>query len=755
MACFLSRPYSIVLTFTLLLILIPDIACICIGRNRTLDPCRAPADCDGELDCIDPTSETRSRCKPKSKICECQTAQIVPCPSASGCARGEGCAKVSSADSPSQTSFCVSCNAIKNPPPMRTIAPFNNKQCVDSPTPLPSPTETPGPARRSLDYCSAIDPCADGLLCLDTAVASGPLECTPESIGCRCYSQNNNENCSTSDQCQHPLETCVLNTINGNTTCASCNLVNTSPFSIEAFPSNQTQCDSLPSRPPPHFAPSAGLSYDRCSLDYPCVGDYTCMFNDFAAFETRRCTEKTTFDDCFCGTLDRKADTFIQYCDSSTKCPRAEICAQESNTFNSFCISLTRFEQSQPCDFTLLQALPSRGSAVWDESCSDDLDCVEGMYCTHPTSEFGKCYNRKNCRCKSFVPTVCQSDADCLDAEACVIQPGSKQDPYCYSKTRLPVNPYLRQVSSKPSPTPTVLPTDGWTLDLCQNDSDCQQDYKRICQHSTELYGSCDGRELCVCRAQNKSDSVCKRSTDCSLGEVCVQLTDSDDKNGECNSHKLVALEYFEGVYVEVNGSKRRKIRPPSPVPTLLATVSASISTIPSSSSSPIASSSVSASVSPSASSSPSPSSSAPLLSESGSSTPSAAASSDSSEAEVDPDQASPEPICIDAEALVDMSSSQLVFKTARRASVLCDTKNSCATAGHMVTWQGHTMMMQTYCTLHASCVRRVKSVNSPRMQRGLRVRSRTDGLHFTALAARYESKVEETVLRNVVSLGW
>lgn len=755
MACFLSRPYSVVLTFALLLILIPDIDCNCIGRNRTLDPCRESIDCDSELVCIDRGTDVRGACEPNSKICECQTATIVRCPPATGCGRGEGCAKVSSAENPEPISFCVSCNAIANPPPKRTIAPINNIQCVVSPTPLPSPTKTPGPARRNLDYCSPTESCADDLLCLDTANLTELTDCKPESIGCRCYPQNDDENCSSSDQCQHPLETCVLNTISGNTTCASCNLVNTNPFSIEAFASNQTQCASLPTRPPPNFVPSAGLSFDKCSLDYPCVRNYTCMFNDIEEFKTRRCTEKTTFEGCYCGTLDRKADTFIEVCNSSTKCPRGEICAQESHTFNSFCISLTRFEQSQPCQYVPLQALPSRGSAVMDESCSDDLDCVEGMYCTHAASDFGKCYNRKNCRCKPFVPTVCQSDADCLEAEVCVIQPGSKQDPYCYSKNRLPINPFLRRISSNSSRTPTVLPSDGWTSDLCQDDSDCQQDYKRVCQHSTELYGSCNGRELCICRAQNNSDTVCKKSTDCSLGEICVQFTDSEDKNGMCNSHKLVALEYLEGVYVEVNGNKRQKIRTPSPIPTFSATVSPSISTTPSSTSLPSASSSVSATASPSPSSSPSPSVPTPSPSESGSSTPSATASSDSNETEDDSTQASPEPICIDAEALADMTSSQLVFKSARRASVLCDANNSCATAGHMVTWQGQTMMMQTYCALHVSCVRRVKSVNSPRMQRGLRVRSRTDGLLFTALAARYESKVEEVVLRNVVSLGW
>lgn len=564
MVCHLSQPNSIALTFLLVLVFIPGIACNCIGRNRTLDPCRTSTDCDGELVCIDRTNENRNLCRPRSEICECQTPAIVRCPSESGCARGEGCANVSSATRSSPVSFCVSCNAIKNPPPMRTIAPFNDAQCITSPTPLPSPTKTPGPARRNLDFCSTADPCARGLSCLDTTDVSERTACKPESIGCRCYRRRGSTAaCSSSSDCNRPLETCILSTVTGETFCGSCNLVNTNAFFIEASPSNETQCDSLPSRPAPDFVPSAGLSYDRCSLDYPCIKNYTCMFNDFAAFVTRKCTKKTSFDDCFCGTLDLKADTFIKFCDRTTTCPSGEICAQESNTFNSFCISLTLFEQSQPCEFTPLQALPTRGKAVNDEWCSDNLDCAEGMYCTHPSSEFGQCYNRKKCRCRPFNLKVCESDSDCLRREVCVIQPGSKQDPYCYSRKRLRVNPYLVRVSAKPSPIATSLPADGWTFDLCKEDSDCKQEsYSRVCRHSTELNGSCEGRELCVCRPAETADAQCQRTKECGQGELCVQFRETNEKSGRCFSKKLLKIRYYRGVYIERIRNRGSKIQP-------------------------------------------------------------------------------------------------------------------------------------------------------------------------------------------------
>lgn len=64
-------------------------------------------------------------------------------------------------------------------------------------------------------------------------------------------------------------------------------------------------------------------------------------------------------------------------------------------------------------------------------------------------------------------------------------------------------------------------------------------------------------------------------------------------------------------------------------------------------------------------------------------------------------------------------------------------------------------MMMSSYCEeLGVECNVVATVVNSPRMKVGLRIKSRTDGLEFTALAARFESKVEEHVLRSVVRLG-
>lgn len=108
------------------------------------------------------------------------------------------------------------------------------------------------------------------------------------------------------------------------------------------------------------------------------------------------------------------------------------------------------------------------------------------------------------------------------------------------------------------------------------------------------------------------------------------------------------------------------------------------------------------------------------------------------------------EPVCVDAEALAGLD---LVFEKHVMASVLCDKFGSCATKGHIVAYHGRPMMMRSYCDL-VGCVRKVLLVNSPVRRRGLRVQSRTEGLEYTAFAARFGTRVEEVLLSAAVKIG-
>lgn len=119
------------------------------------------------------------------------------------------------------------------------------------------------------------------------------------------------------------------------------------------------------------------------------------------------------------------------------------------------------------------------------------------------------------------------------------------------------------------------------------------------------------------------------------------------------------------------------------------------------------------------------------------------------------PAEASPEP-CIAVDALRHMHSEELVFSEHVRSSVLCDRNGSCASPGHIVQFHYRFMMMSTYCLSYVEngCLKTVRLVNSPRMSKGLRIPSRTDHLHFTALSARYQSYVEERVLTFALRYG-
>ncbi|CDF39024.1 unnamed protein product [Chondrus crispus] len=126
---------------------------------------------------------------------------------------------------------------------------------------------------------------------------------------------------------------------------------------------------------------------------------------------------------------------------------------------------------------------------------------------------------------------------------------------------------------------------------------------------------------------------------------------------------------------------------------------------------------------------------------------------STSEDSDDDDDDDDDDVVCIDAAALDHVARQDLVFSNHVLKAVLCDMYGSCATDGHIVEYRGHAMMMRTYCDL-VGCSKREVEVNSPRYRRRLRVPSRTEGLEFTSLAARYSTRVEERMLAIVVHIG-
>lgn len=110
--------------------------------------------------------------------------------------------------------------------------------------------------------------------------------------------------------------------------------------------------------------------------------------------------------------------------------------------------------------------------------------------------------------------------------------------------------------------------------------------------------------------------------------------------------------------------------------------------------------------------------------------------------------------VCVDARALAHLPRDRLVFKRHAIARVLCDENDSCATGSHMVVFKGRAMRMRTYCEM-TSCTEAVMEVNNPRYDHGLRIKSKTNGLQYTVFAARYDTTVEESMIRMAVHLGF
>lgn len=108
---------------------------------------------------------------------------------------------------------------------------------------------------------------------------------------------------------------------------------------------------------------------------------------------------------------------------------------------------------------------------------------------------------------------------------------------------------------------------------------------------------------------------------------------------------------------------------------------------------------------------------------------------------------------CIDARALGHFPLNRLVFKTHAFSHVLCDTNDSCATRSHVVMFRGRAMRMRIYCEL-VGCRQATMGVNSPHFSRGMRIESKTKGLEYTGFAARYDTQVEESVIRMAIRLG-
>lgn len=609
------------------------------------------------------------------------------------------------------------------------------------------------PPRRSLDWCSPKESCGKGLTC----ISKGTSKCRPSGFGCYC-AHIPEIICDSFSKCSDPDETCAYNTERGTSKCVSCNVVATDVFYQPH--KNNTKCKPVTPLPTPTFPPpSNGLSEDSCSFDIDCQPPYQCAIGN---------GKSCGIHSASCTCQDMENDT--EPCNDASECRVGEVCAK--TTGNPQCLSISYVQNLPQTDYQVLGEFPERGSNVTGDTCRIDYDCADGLYCTHESIPFppGGCMGRRACSCKGLQLQVCTSSDQCRTGEVCVNVPDARNDAYCFSAKVTAIDPYVREVSSTASPTPTVLPTDGWAGDLCKKDKDCKKGpTRRLCLHYLERVGvgPCNGRDLCICKIP--SDFYCTANFDCGSEEICVVVKDSPRQvPGECISEKLLDLQIYDDIYTRFDfptPDPSQSALEPSPdfSPSWTPDMSlgpSSVKPIPTS-----AAPSPPDTTTPASSKAPSTTPEISEGAESSDESPTAVTESPntsmeepnpSNEANGADSAESAEPsVCVDADALTHLPSSHLVYAKAWRAVVLCDKHESCATSGHIVHWRTVPMMMRTYCERYATCTRRIKHVNSPRMRRGLKIPTRTEGLEFTPLAARFSTRVEEAVLRRIIYFGF
>lgn len=287
----------------------------------------------------------------------------------------------------------------------------------------------------------------------------------------------------------------------------------------------------------------------------------------------------------------------------------------------------------------------------------------------------------------------------------------------------------VQKLLSSNSPPPSGQ---GFTGDFCTETTDCQEG--RICW--TFFGAECklgSLENMCFCEPANPEDFFCDCKTPCRSGEECVDgKAPVDDLagiiSGVCVSSTVVSKEKFPLYSCSDQTDGEDDLDEPisTPEETEEGTASGELDE---------------------ESSGPTVSSSDPKPYNGTDATPVPTTA---------PSPPSPSPsagVCIDAELLSHFKPHELVFENHPTARVLCDPSGSCATKGHIVHYNGSVMMMSSYCDV-VGCEEREMEVNSPRYRRGLKVESKSDGMRFTAFAARYETKTEEAVLSTAVHIG-
>lgn len=528
----------------------------------------------------------------------------------------------------------------------------------------------------------------------------------------------------------------------------------------------------------------AGYSFDPCRLPSECVAPRQCI-----GYNPTNITSCNPLNICSC-----QPPAPIS-CTKSSDCPLHERCTKQSTQKNAPSICTSCFSVSLTSDIdeivvddsgTNCPSLPPTPTppGLNDDPCSTTLHCLPPGQCISNSETKGRvpCKPGAQCFCSRLGDLSCQTSADCVRGERCMlseIQSGFllRVCVSChYANEGRASMAYVDDNVSNcppglppapPPPTPSVpfhcIENEGFSLDHCcvDNDGASKCAFPAIC-FSTRTNSRCNPDEIgCQCLAQ--TPGKCNSSKDCRTGERCVRLP-GISACVSCNHFD------FQGGFEPVDDALDCPQSTPAPRPSVAAPSSSSKQTpepldegesptlTVTPDSNPEDGDAPMPSIQPESTMLTTPSSEASL---SPLSSPSASASTSmlplvSPSPSISAPPSPTPPPCIDVGLLGHLRASELVFSKAVRADVLCDAMGSCATAGHIVTYRGRAMLMRRYCDMvEVSCSQEERLVNSPRMRRAVRVRSSTEELEFTALAAKWGSVVEEMALRAIVRMGW
>lgn len=687
------------------------------SAGLTLFPCKININCKGDRKCVDFNSDKSGlvTCEVGAS-CFCAVVNKKPllCSRHNACEQGEICAtvvKVKGGPSFLPENTCIAADVVAGEPYLES---FDDPHKLDKED---EDDDSPTLKGVTFDPCKKSSECEESRTCV--TLASGQ-PCNGQFCSCR---PEKLKACTLTRECDS-RESCVILHEQTKPICAS-----------SIFAKTDVRHKAVPNDKPHEKVNDAqGKTLYPCTSDSGCVGERICQMPGV----DRKRVSCPSGRSCLC--LPQKSP---DACKAHGQCEKGEVCSKVRFNSDLFglpdhaCLSAD-VEAANP--FIVGIEVPENGPDVTTggvtlDVCHLSKDCAGKRTCVAAVLNSVPCNGAKGCICYPDKLRDCSSHTQCEPREVCakgILGTGNSKQ-HCASAVHVGFHKGITAITVGPpkSQNGKSLGLTGWPC--VQNTAVCKDG--RECVDSEPKSGkqtACGASsQKCYCFA-TKFDPACTKDSDCITdGEVCAEA--GGGKPSFFPSRLCVSEDVEAGTefLVGVSAAKVSTTLTVSPSPSFPSSVSPSTSPIPSVS--PSAAASVSPSVSPSVSVSP-------TISTTPAVTPS-------------PGSGSRNAVCVDAAALAGMKRDKLVFAEHRLAEVLCDGNGSCATAGHMVVFEGRTMMMRTYCAA-MGCTKRKILVNSPKYQLQLRVPSKTEGLFYTAFAARYATRMEEVALKTAVHAG-